>query len=76
LYLLDTSAFRNLKGEELQARTYYLSASSVWKVLAHLHAGDFARQKGQLMKASHTKVLDEPRALVEIPLLQNATHSF
>jgi hypothetical protein len=73
LYLLDTSAFRALPGTILQEGTFFTSPYCVWELLTHLDEKDFARSKGQLMKARFTHVLNDPRAAVETSLLLHDT---
>ncbi len=73
LYLLDTSALRALPGTVLRGATFFTSPYCVWELLTHLDEKDFARRKGQLMKARFTRVLDDPRAAVETRLLLHDT---
>jgi hypothetical protein len=69
LYLLDTSALRNLSKKILQAHTFYTSSFCVWELVCHLDEVPFDQSKGQLMKAKRTRILDDPRAPVETLLL-------
>ncbi len=73
LYLLDTSALRALPRTLLQEDTFFTSPHCIWELLTHLDEKDFARTKGQLMKAQFTHVLNDPRAAVETPLLPHET---
>jgi hypothetical protein len=76
-YLLDTSVFIKLPGTALSGRDFYASPYCFWESLTHLdeepfdHLDEelFARRKGQLMKFKYVRILNDPRAEIEIPLL-------
>lgn len=72
-YLLDTSALRGLGAAILQKHTFYTSPYCFWELLTHLDEGEFAYRKNQLMKVRFTRVLDDPRADIEAPLLIHDT---
>jgi hypothetical protein len=78
-YLLDTSVFRFLPRQILEAlhlKGYNLYASPFvfWELLTHLHEeGGFVGYKARMMKFRFVDILDDPRALIESSVITNDT---
>lgn len=69
-YIFDTSAFRAIPEDSLEAASHnvhlVVSPFCFWELLTHLEDnGQFDRVKGNLMKLRHMSVLDDPWASVE-----------